>query len=166
MYYHDIAFGAQARFFLISFAAGLIAGCFALLLCAKPLKGALRFMGDIVFCLICVLLVVCNNIVFQEGALRVYEVIAFLIALASVVIILKKKSDKAAVKVSVLLQKILFLPLTKLFKHIMNNIKKLLKKARRMVYNFTNKSKEHLKRNAEKYTTKKEKKKKAGKTAS
>ncbi|MBR0414186.1 MAG: hypothetical protein IJI67_03845 [Clostridia bacterium] len=118
------------------------------------------------FCLLCVLLIVCTNIVFQEGALRVYEVIAFLTALVLVIIFLKKKSDKAAVKVSVFLYNNLFCPLSQLFKHIMNNIKKLLKKARQMVYNFTNKSKEHLKRNAEKYTTKKEKKEKAGKTAS
>ncbi|MBE6817631.1 MAG: hypothetical protein E7517_00530 [Ruminococcaceae bacterium] len=145
MYYHDIAFGAQFRFFLISFAAGLAAGVCALFLCAKPFKGALRSIFDIVLCLLSVMLFVCTNLVFQEGAMRVYELAAFLIALILIVVLFKKHSDKVALKLADVVKKCFIQPVKRLFKYIVNNIKKLLKKARIIVYNSINQIKEYQK---------------------
>ena len=167
MYYHDIAFSTQLRFCLISFIAGSVSGLCALFLCAKPLKGALRFVCDVVFCLLSVFILVCTNIVFQEGALRVYQVAAFLAGLLLIVVLLKKHSDRVAEYLAEIGMRYLVLPCKGLYKHIVNNIKNLLKKGLNIVYNSINKMKEYQKRHAKDKALKKEKKKEpAGKTAS
>ena len=158
MYYHDIGFLAQSGFFFVSFVTGVAAGFFALVLLAKPLSGKVRFLCDIVFCLMCVLLLVCTNIIYQDAALRVYEFLAFLLGLGLVLLVLKKHSDRFAQKVVNFGAKYIRVPLSNFCKNIMNKLKNILKKVHCMLYNFINQRKEKYKRNGGQTKKKKEKK--------
>lgn len=157
MYYHQIDFFTQAAFFMYSFIAGIVAGFFALFLCSAAFKGKTKVVLDIIFCLICVLILVCTNIVFQDAALRVYEVISFLSSLILFVVLFKKKSDILTEKLFRFIQKLIIQPIYRFCKYIINKLKNILKKIGIVVYNFIQKFKEKMKRNAK---SNKEKKKK------
>ncbi len=136
MYYHDIGFLAQSKFFLYSLCAGVADGLLALLLCSKAIKGKAAVICDFIYCLLSVLLIVCVNIVMQDAALRVYQMIAFLTALILTLILLKKRSDKIALAVQSFLSDKLFRPVFRHCKYIINKLKNILKKAYDVVYNF------------------------------
>ena len=157
MYYHQIDFVTQAAFFFYSFIAGIIAGVFALILCSSAFKGKIKAVLDIIFCLLSVFILVCTNIIFQDAALRVYEVISFISALILIVAVFKKKSDILTQKVFQFFFHFFIKPIQSFCKYIINKIKKILKKIGDVVYNFIHNNKEKMKRNAR---TKKEKKKK------
>ena len=165
MYYHQIDFPTQALFFIYSFAAGIVDGCFALILCSGAIKRTrIKIISDIAFCLISVLIIVCTNIVLQDAALRIYEVIAFLAAFILFLLIFKRKSDKVSEKAYAIIKKRIITPIYTLCKHIINISKKILKKIHEVVYNFIHKCKELLKRHGGKEKSKKEKDK-TGQTA-
>ena len=169
MYFHQIDFLTQSRFFLYSFIAGLFNGFIALILCSAAIKGKLKFISDILFCLTSVLLLVCTNIVFQDAALRVYEIAAFLSAGILVIILVKKRSDAIALKLFGFFEKVIWQPFIQKCKLLINKCKKLLKKADTVVYNFNKKFKEKFRSHAaigkkEKQKKEEEKNREAGQT--
>ena len=167
MYYHQIDFPTQALFFFYSCCAGIIDGFFALILCSRAIKNRrVKLITDIAFCFISVLILVCTNIIFQDAALRVYEVFAFLSALLLFLILFKKRSDAITEKFYMLIRKYILIPIFHFCKLIINICKKILKKIYQVVYNFIYKCKELLKRNVKKEKSKKEEKRKARQTAS
>ena len=160
MYYHDIAFLAQSKFFIYSLLAGMADGVLCLFFCSKSVKESRKFVFDFLFCILSCFIIVIVNIAFQDAALRIYEVLAFILGLFLVVFTLKKRTDKVFVIVKNHLNKHFFTPVLNLFKLIINKIKLLLKKLHTMLYNLYSKFKEIKKRDAKK-RTKKEKKEKA-----
>lgn len=148
MYYHQIDFFTQSRFFFISFGAGLLASLFSFFLCSKVISKKIKIITDIIFCLICVLIIVCTNIAFEDAALRLYELIAFISALLLMVFLFKKRVDMIAEKVC----KSVIFPIFSFFKKeckiIINKLKSLLKKIRSVLYNLLRKLKEHFFTNA------------------
>lgn len=156
MYYHQIDFFTQSTFFIISFIAGLTDGVLALFLCSPVFKGKTKFFFDILFCVCTVLLIVCTNILFQDAALRVYEMIAFLTALLLFCGIFKKRSDALVIKIDNRLRQHILKPFHSFCKNSMNKCKNILKKQREVVYNLIHKHFRSFKRNGKKQNQKSE----------
>ena len=159
MYYHNIDFFTQASFFCYSFAAGILDGVLALFLCSSAWSHCkrLKIVFDIFFALISVFLIVITNIIFQDAALRFYEMLAFFIALILFLCIFKKRGDKLTKTLFSFVYHHFVFPLMRLCKQIINKLKNVLKKIGNVVYNFIQKSKERIKQHAKKEKTKKEK---------
>ena len=148
MYYHQIDFFTQSKFFIISFIAGVLSSFFALILCSKVISKKLKYISDVLFCLISLLIFVCTNIAFQDAALRHYEIFAFVFGLIISVFVFKKKTD---IFIEKFYQKFffpLFSLIEKEYKFIINKLKTLLKKVRSLLYNLISKIKELFFNNA------------------
>lgn len=159
MYYHQIDFLTQTRFFAVSFFAGIVDGVLALILCSNAIAAKIRVFTDILFSLFSVLLIVCCNIIFQDAALRIYEFIAFVAGVLLVVFLFKKKSDRALSSAVRFVNVHVLEPLCLICKRCVKKTKNILKKSREVVYNFYSKSKEkcftHAKRKKQKNKEKK-----------
>lgn len=135
MYYHEISFLPQLRFLVYSLMSGFADGIICSLLCSKAIKGKIKYAADFLFCIITVFIIVSVNIASQEGALRVYEVFGFSAGLLIFIAVFKKRTDKIFVFISDALKKILFNPICKFFKEIINKARLILKKQGVKVYN-------------------------------
>ena len=136
MYYHQIDFFTQSAFFFISFIAGLFNGVLAVFLCSPIFTGKIKIAFDLLFCLCTVVVIVCINILYQDAALRVYEMIAFITALILFCAIFKKRSDALVLKIHSRLKRHLYLPVKTICKNSMNKCKNILKRQREVVYNY------------------------------
>lgn len=135
MYYHEIAFLPQFRFLLTSFLFGIADGIICTVLCCPFFSKIVKSLFDFLFVIITCTIIVITNIIYQDAALRVYEVIAFFVGIIVVVITIKRKSDLILLN---LYKKVLiriFTPAKRIYELIINNLKILLKKISLMLYN-------------------------------
>lgn len=135
MYYHSIDFKTQSAFFLFSFLAGVLSGFLFLLLTANFKKRKIAIISETLACVLSLLIFLCTNLVFEDAALRVYELIAYLCAFILTVLLLKPARDKLAKKLYNRFGK----PFYERIKQLVNSLRRVLKKEWRIVYNFLNK---------------------------
>lgn len=159
MYYHEISLFPQLRFLLYSVFSGIIDGVLCVLLC-NPLFGKkARAVIDFIFVLISAFIIVFTNLVYQEAALRLYELLGFFFGLILIILTLKHKTDKFFLKRKTFYTKRIIFPIKNKSKLIFNKIKIILKKVTSLLYNLNNrilnKSKE---KNADNGCQKEEKK--------
>ena len=160
MYYHEISLFPQLRFLLYSVFSGIIDGLICIFIC-NPLYGKkMRLIADFIFAIISTFLIIITNIVYQEAALRFYELLGFFFGLVLIIITIKQRSDKYLIKRKNAYNKRIFIPLKNKCKIILNKIKIVLKKITSMMYNLYNrmfiKGKEKKANNGTKKEEKKE----------
>ncbi len=160
MYYHEISLLPQLRFLLYSVFSGIIDGFICIFLCNPLFTKKARFITDFVFAIICSFTIVFTNIVYQEAALRFYELLGFFFGMILIIITLKQRSDKFFIRRKSFFEKIIVKPINNKCKFIINKAKLVLKKTTSMLYNLFNRmfinSKENKVGNGRKKETKKE----------
>ena len=136
MYYHSIDFKTQGTFLLFSMIAGCFAGIVFILLFSRNRKKLKAVFSDILACVAPLFILVCTNIVLEDAALRVYEVITFICSLILTVLFLKPMKDKVLDKIRFLNTKTADKPVFRKSKQLVNSFRIVLKNDTRIVYNF------------------------------
>ena len=150
MYFHDISFKTQFLFAIYSFIGGFISGFFVLFLCSSVIKGKFKIIPDILCCILTTGILLLVNIAFQDAALRLYEVLFFLLALFICIYFFKRRSDRFLNKLYSLLKNIFIHPLFKICKISINKVKMILKKVSDLLYNAFKKIKWSFKKHGRK----------------
>ena len=138
MYYHEISLLPQLRFLLYSVLSGMIDGVICALLCNPLFTKKVRLITDVIFSLFTTLIIVATNLVYQEGALRLYQLLGFFFGLILIIITFKHKTDKFFIKHKNIYNKRIVIPLNNKCKIIINKTKLVLKKVTSLLYNLYN----------------------------
>lgn len=135
MYYHEIAFLPQFRFLLTSFLFGIADGIICTVLCFPFFNKTVKFIVDFIFVIITCAVIVITNIIYQDAALRVYEVVSFFAGIMVVIITIKRKTDLLLLNLYKKIIIKIFNPTKRIYELIINYLKILLKKISLMLYN-------------------------------
>lgn len=165
MYYHEISFLPQFRFLLYSLMTGFADGLLCSMLCNKAIAKKVLYITDFLFCIASVFIILCVNIGFQESALRVYEVLGFILGLCIYIFFIKKYTDRLFGAVYSFIIKVTVSPLKALFKIISDKSNLILKRVHILVYNLKKRITENKEKTLNNGKHKKKEKKKKGKTA-
>lgn len=138
MYYHEISLLPQLRFLLYSVFAGIIDGFICAFICNPIFSKKMRLLSDIIFMIISTFILVSTNLVFQEAALRFYELLGFFFGLILIIITFKHKTDIFFIKRKNAYSKRIVIPLKNKCKLIINKTKIVLKKVTLLLYNLYN----------------------------
>ncbi len=135
MYYHEIDFFNQAGFFIYSFVSGFISGLIYSLCDVLAFNKAFRYATDIIFSVSFLQVVIFTNIIFQESALRFYEITGSFLGLFFYLISIKKYVNKFFIFIKRGITDVLIKPSVQIFKLINSFIKKILQYTASKVYN-------------------------------
>ena len=138
MYYHEISLLPQLKFLLYSVFSGIIDGLICTLLCNPIFGKKVRFVLDFIFVIISTFIIVITNIVYQDAALRFYELLGFFFGLLLILLTYKKSSDNFFIKRKNAYNKRIVTPLKNKCEFIINKVKLVLKKITLLLYNLYN----------------------------
>ena len=138
MYYHEISLFPQLGFLLYSVFSGMIDGVICIFLCNPLFNKKMRFIADLIFTFLSTFLIVITNLIYQDAALRLYELLGFFFGLVLILITIKQRSDKFFIKRKNSLNKRIIIPINNKCKIIINKTKLVLKKITLLLYNLYN----------------------------